>query len=127
MIKILVVDDQVAVRIGLKLQFQVEKGFTVVGEAKNGEHALRQASLLQPDITLMDLVMPVMDGLAATAKMGQVCPNCKVIILSIQDDPLTQADARAAGATAFVAKSDAENLLTVIRTLAGQNQRKPES
>jgi DNA-binding NarL/FixJ family response regulator len=115
MIKVLIADDQNNVRTSLKLQFRVEKDFLVVGEAKNGEQALQQAALLHPDITLMDLNMPGMDGLTATSLMGQVSPDCKVVILSIQDDPATQAAARSAGAAAFVPKSDVEILLGVIR------------
>lgn len=109
------------------MQFRVEKDFLVVGEAKNGEQALQQAALLQPDITLMDLIMPGMDGLTATAQMGKVSPGCKVVILSIQDDPATQAAARLAGAVAFVPKSDVELLLGVIRHLAPESPRNSPS
>ena len=117
MIKVLIADDQHNVRTSLKLQFRVEKDFLVVGEAKNGEQALQQAALLQPDITLMDLNMPVMDGITATTLMGKVSPACKVVILSIQDDPAVQAAAKLAGAAAFVPKSDVEILLGVIRQI----------
>lgn len=122
MIKILIVDDQSAIRTGLILQLETEKGLQVIGEAKNGTQAIRQAQLLQPDIIIMDLDMPVMNGLAATTGISSVCPDCKVIILSIRDDPQSRLEASQAGAVAFVAKSDVEKLLMVIREVASQGQ-----
>ena len=120
MIKILVVDDQLAVRAGLKLQLGTEPGFEVVGEAENGREALQQAHLLQPDIVIMDLEMPVMNGLIATRQLSAAYPSCKVIMLSIQDDPQTQADARASGVAAFVVKDDVTALVKAIEQVASQ-------
>lgn len=117
-LKILIVDDYTVVRAALRLQLYNEPGCEVVGEAKNGAEALSQAHLLRPDIILMDVDMPVMNGLVATAKLTKLYPCLQIIMLTIYDDLETQNKALAAGAVAFVAKSNVEDLLKVMRQLA---------
>src|SRR5438552_9865024 len=98
MIKLLLVDDQPIVRQGLRMRLMLEPDITVVGEASSGEQALVLVESLAPDIVLMDVEMPAMDGIAATAAMRTSTSQSAVVMLSIHDDVQTRARARAAGA-----------------------------
>src|SRR5436189_6267401 len=119
MIKLWLVDDQPIVRQGLRMRLMLEPDITVVGEASSGEQALVLVESLAPDIVLMDVEMPAMDGIAATAAMRTSTSQSAVVMLSIHDDVQTRARARAAGAAAFVEKSGTlEVLLATIRQTA---------
>jgi DNA-binding NarL/FixJ family response regulator len=119
MIKLLLVDDQSIVRQGLRRRLLLEPDITVVGEASNGEQALELVESLAPDIVLMDVEMPGMDGITTTATLRASSPQSAVVMLSIHDDVHTRAQAQAAGAVAFVEKRGAaEVLLATIRQLA---------
>jgi len=93
MIRILLVDDQSLIRRGLKALLKLEDTFQVVGEADNGQAAINLVQTLQPDVILMDIRMPVMDGVAATREIYEQFPNIKVLVLTTFDDEhyLTQA------------------------------------
>jgi DNA-binding NarL/FixJ family response regulator len=118
MIKLLIVDDQPAVRQGLRMRLAAEPDLEVVGEAADGEVALHSVRTLCPDVVLMDVEMPRMDGIAATDTLRKLCPSTAVIMLSIYDDVRTRARAEVAGAVAFVPKSaPAGMLLAAIRQL----------
>ena len=119
MIRVLLVDDQSVVRRGLRVRFHLEPDLQVVGEASTGREALTLAQTLTPDVVLMDLQMPEMDGIEATAALRKVVPQSAVVILSIHDDAQTRGRAQAAGAVAFVEKHGAtDSLLAVIRQVA---------
>ncbi|HLV97482.1 MAG TPA: response regulator transcription factor [Ktedonobacterales bacterium] len=121
MIRVLLVDDQPAVRRGLRLRLHLEPDMQVVGEAGSGKEALPLAQTLAPDVVLMDVELPEMDGIEATATMRTVVPLSAVVMLSIHDDGQTRARAQAAGAVAFVAKgSTTDQLIATIRQVAGQ-------
>jgi len=121
MIRMLLVDDQAVVRRGLRVLFHLEPDLEIVGEASSGGEALALAQALTPDVVLMDIEMPEMDGIELTAALRRVVPQSAVVILSIHDDTQTRARAQAAGAVAFVEKRGATDaLLAVIRQAAGQ-------
>ena len=121
MIRVLLVDDQSVVRRALRVRFHLEPDLQVVGEASTGREALSLAQALMPDVVLMDLLMPEMDGIEATATLRRVVPQSVVVILSIHDDAQTRERAQAAGAVAFVEKRGAtETLLAAIRQAAAQ-------
>ena len=81
-IKVLIADDHTIVRIGLTALLNAESDIEVVGEAKNGEMAVKEALRLTPDIVVMDLMMPKKDGAEATAELHERLPSAKVIILT---------------------------------------------
>ncbi|MHB8927550.1 MAG: response regulator [Bacillota bacterium] len=85
-IKVLLVDDHAVLRDGLRSILQMEPDIVVVGEAENGEEAIRQAEQLQPNVVLMDLCLPGIDGIEATRRVKLVCPGAAVIILTMHDD-----------------------------------------
>jgi len=121
MIRVLLVDDQAVVRRALRVRFHLEPDLEVVGEASTGSEALVLAQTLTPDVVLMDLAMPELDGIAATAALRKAVPQSAVVILSIHDDAQTRQRAQAAGAVAFVEKRGATDaLLAAIRLAAAQ-------
>lgn len=119
MITLLLVDDVPAVRRGLKMRLTLEPDLEIVGEAGNGAEAITLTSVLHPDVVVMDVEMPGMDGVMATETLRSVEPRSQVITLSLHDDALTRARARSAGALAFVAKHEpVDILLAAIRRAA---------
>ena len=127
MIRLVLVDDQPSVRQGLRMRLTVEPDMTVVGEASNGREAMALVQQLAPDIVLMDVEMPEMDGIEATAVLRRVVPQSAVVILSIYDDAQTRGRAQAAGAVAFVEKRGAtDSLLAAIRQAARHSLKEPQ-
>ena len=123
MIRLVLVDDQRVVRQGLCRRLALEPDMSVVGEASNGREAMTLVQQLTPDIVLMDVEMPDMDGISAAAGMHASTPQSAVVMLSIYDDVSTRAHAHAAGAAAFVNKNGAvEALLATIRQAVGQKK-----
>jgi DNA-binding NarL/FixJ family response regulator len=103
-IRVLIVDDQTLVRSGLRLVLQNREGIDVVGEAANGEEALRAVRRLQPDVVLMDVRMPAMDGIEATRRVLADNSDCRVIVLTTFDIDEYVYSAIAAGASGFLLK-----------------------
>jgi len=103
-IRVLVADDNVVVRHGLTKLLKEEDDFLVVGEARNGHEAVALARSLVPDVVLMDISMPVMNGLDATRQILAAIPSIKVIILSAYDDIEYIERARAGGAAGYLTK-----------------------
>jgi DNA-binding NarL/FixJ family response regulator len=104
MIRLLLVDDQILVRDGIKAVLNLEPDLEVVGVAENGEVALEQVVVLQPDVVLMDMRMPVMSGITATQLMCERYPSVKVLALSTFDDDQYIAEAIRAGAKGYLLK-----------------------
>ena len=119
MIRILLVDDKPTVLRGLRLRLGLEEDFDVVGEALDGEAAVTLAMELKPDVVIMDVGMPQMDGIAAIKRLKEVLPGIQVVVLSIHDDADTKARAFKAGAAAYVEKRVlADRLSAEIRAVA---------
>jgi DNA-binding NarL/FixJ family response regulator len=118
-IRVLIVDDQALFREGLNTILSVHEEFKVIGEAANGEEALRLAVQLQPQVILMDLRMPIMDGVRSTQLISSQAPNCKVIVLTTFDDDESIFDGLRAGAVGYLLKDVAsEKLFEAIRATA---------
>ena len=118
-ITILIADDHKIVRMGLKSLFAAEKDLSVVGEADDGELAISQALALNPNVIIMDLMMPKTDGVGATAEIHAKLPEAKIVVLTSYSTSDTIAAALAAGAAGAVMKSaDDSTLLTAVRTVA---------
>jgi DNA-binding NarL/FixJ family response regulator len=117
-IRVLLVDDQALVRSGFSLILSVEDDFEVVGEASDGAAAIELTHELRPDIVLMDVQMPVMDGIEATRRIVAEDLS-KVLVLTTFDHDEYVFDGLAAGASGFLLKnSDAEHLVEAVRTVA---------
>ena len=118
-IRILLVDDQALFREGLHTLLAIQPDFEVVGEAANGEEALRLADRLRPAVVLMDLRMPVLDGVAATRRLHAEHPDCRVIVLTTFDDDEAVFEGLRAGAVGYLLKdTPSEKLGEAIRAAA---------
>ncbi len=115
-IRILVVDDHPLIRRGMKGQFSLEPGFTVVGEANDGAQAIKLAAQLQPDIILMDIDLPIIDGITATQQIKTDQTATRILALSAFDDDTQVVGMLAAGADGYCLKSIKwEQLVAVIQ------------
>jgi DNA-binding NarL/FixJ family response regulator len=101
---VLVVDDQALMRDGIASLLSLERGIAVVGTASNGEEAIKQASTLKPDVILMDVRMPVIDGVAATAQIRRDFPDTPILMLTTFDDDALVLAALQAGANGYLLK-----------------------
>lgn len=101
-VQVLIVDDQHAARLGLKVLLAFFPEIEIVGEAGDGQQAVQIAIELHPDVVLMDVQMPLMDGLEATAQIKRHCPTVKVVVLTMY--PGSRAAALRAGADGFLLK-----------------------
>ena len=118
-IRVLIVDDQALFREGLHTLLSVQTDLQVVGEARNGEEALRLAAAHEPDIILMDLHMPILDGVTATRRLQSTYPAIKVIVLTTFDDDEDVFEGLRAGAVGYLLKDvPSEKLIEAIRGVA---------
>ena len=126
-IRVLIVDDIPQVRQGLTTMLRlaaknIKPKVELIGEAQNGREAIEQAQVLHPDVVLMDLEMPVLDGYTATQCIKSKDPSIFIIILTIHDDLATRQKAAQAGADAFFGKSaPLDGLIRVIQSLRNAN------
>jgi DNA-binding NarL/FixJ family response regulator len=113
--RVLIVDDDEGIRAAL-VDLLGEEGFEVVGVASDGAEAVRLATVAQPDVVLMDLRMPVMDGISATRSLREADETVQVVILSAYDEPSLNQSADEAGAYAYLVKGCSASLVSdVIR------------
>jgi DNA-binding NarL/FixJ family response regulator len=122
MIKVLLVDDQTLIRQGIRLLLEIEPDIQVVGQAGNGRAAIEQVQALHPDVVLMDVRMPEMDGVAATRALSLQHPEVRVIILTTFEDDETVFEGLKAGASGYLLKdiSSEEMAQAVRRVAAGE-------
>lgn len=122
-IRVLVVDDHAIVRMGLSALFETQTDIVLAGAAEDGAEAVRKAKRLRPDIVVMDIMMPVMDGVAATREIVAENPSAKVIVLTTSASSDEIAKALEAGAAGAILKSEANRrLLATIRSVARGNR-----
>jgi len=116
---ILLVDDHEIVRAGLRSLLERQEALTIVGAAGNGAEAVRLAAQLQPDVVLMDVSMPEMDGVEATHRLKDVAPEAKVLALTVHEEEAYFFEMLTAGASGYIPKrASPQILLTAISTVA---------
>ena len=118
-VRVLIVDDHAVVRAGLRRVLDAEDGIETVSEASSAEDAIREARFHQPDVVLLDVVLPGKSGLEATPELRQAAPEAAILILSMQDDPRYVREAFSAGARGYVLKEAADSeVVGAIREVA---------
>lgn len=119
-LKVLVIDDHTMVRTGICAVLALQKGIEVVGEAVDGLDALEKVSRLLPNVALMDIAMPALNGLEATKRISKECPQTKVLILTQYDEEENMILAKEAGAYGFIPKRAASSeLVAGLRAVGG--------
>lgn len=106
-IRILLVDDHPIVRQGLRTLLEGHSGWQVIGEASDGEEAVEKAKDLSPDVMVLDVTMPRMNGLEACRLLRQECPRLEILFVTQHDSPQMMREALEAGARGYVVKSNA--------------------
>jgi DNA-binding NarL/FixJ family response regulator len=111
--RVLIVDDHEVVRMGVRTLLAGNPQWEICGEASDGRQALQKVVELSPDLVILDLNMPVMNGFEAATEIRRISPSIKIVFFSMHDTPVT---ARLVGANAFVAKTSAAKDLPIILT-----------
>lgn len=120
MIRLLIADDHPMMRDGLRALFDELPDIDVVGEAANGREAVEGAVVHRPDVVIMDLAMPDVDGFAATSEIKRVAPEVAVLVLTMSEDDETVAKAMRAGAQGYLLKgATKEEILRAVTSVAG--------
>jgi DNA-binding NarL/FixJ family response regulator len=123
MIRLFLVDDHAVLREGLRMLLAQEPGFSIVGEATNGQELLDQLPTTPTDVVLLDLNMPVLGGVATAERLHLDYPSLRILMLSMVEEPLVIQQALAAGAHGYILKNAAKDeVLTGIRAVAGQRR-----
>jgi DNA-binding NarL/FixJ family response regulator len=128
MISVLIVDDHALFRAGLRSRLELEQDITPVGEAATAEEAVTKARSLQPDLVLLDLLLPGTSGQDAIPKLAKVSPESRVLVVSSQAAPRSVRQALAAGAAGYVPKraSDQELVAAIRQVAAGEGYVDPD-
>jgi DNA-binding NarL/FixJ family response regulator len=120
-LKILVVDDEKAVRSALSRLLRTQPGWEIVGEASGGSEAIGKARDLQPDVVILDISMPDMNGLEAAPQIKKAHPATEVLIFTQHESEFLVREAQSAGARGYLLKSDAHRLVAAVQTV-GQHK-----
>jgi CheY-like chemotaxis protein len=116
--RVLIADDHEMLREGIRRVLQQNRNWTVCGEAANGKEAVDRAVALKPDLVILDLSMPVLNGLEALKQIRMKCPDTKVLIFSVNNSEHVVREVRTAGAHGYLCKSNAaQDLLDTLKTL----------
>jgi DNA-binding NarL/FixJ family response regulator len=120
--RIIIADDNVVVRRHLGELLKSHVGWEVCAEVENGQQAVLKTRELKPDLIILDLAMPVMDGLQAAREIGKALPSVPILIYTLHKLPAVELEAREAGAREVVSKAEAtESLLSAIESLLGKD------
>src|SRR5690349_18012382 len=118
-LRIFLDDDHMVVREGLKTLITAQPDMIVIGEADDGATAWQQVRDCQPDVVIMDISMPIMNGIETTAQLKQLCPEVKVLVLSVHDDTSYLRQLLTVGASGYILKhTAADALIQAIRLVA---------
>lgn len=118
--RVLIVDDVEQVRRDLRTALTLTGNIEIIGEAENGLEAVRLTEFLKPDVILMDLEMPVMDGYETTRKIKSLYPSCRVVTLTVHDYESARVRAQEAGVDAFLVKG--APVESIVQTISSQKE-----
>ncbi len=118
-IRVVLVDDHEVIRTGLKTFLETQDDIDVIGEASNGLDAVTITLAMRPDVVVMDISMPEIDGMEATRRLKEQCPNCHVLALTVHKDKQYLFEMLRAGATGYITKqAAADELVSAIRAVS---------
>jgi DNA-binding NarL/FixJ family response regulator len=121
-VRILIVDDHELMRAGVRTILSIDRRWEICGEAENGRDAIGKVQELKPDLILLDITMPEMNGIEAAHEIRRIAPATKIIILTMHESPQLELVARQAGADAVITKRMASNsLITAVSDLVDVN------
>lgn len=123
MINILLVEDDANLRKGIQMRLALDPDFQVIGETGDSWEALELTQVFRPDVIIMDLRLPGLDGLETTRRVKEILPTCKVVILTLYDEAANQQRASEIGVAAFVSKQEPDEVL--IRAIRSAVTRLP--
>ena len=123
--RILIADDHDAVRRRITQLMEYHDGWEVCAEAENGKQAVLKATELKPDVVVLDLAMPVMNGIEAADEIGKVLPSVPVVLYTMYPLPVIESKAKQVGVRKVVAKPDAAGLLKVVESLLKESPEEP--
>ena len=113
MVRILIADDHAMMRKGLRTAIEPHENWEICGEATNGQDALEKASALKPDLVVLDVSMPVLNGLEVAHRLAKSMPEIKILLFTMHNSPQFKKDATKSGAQGYVCKSSGEETLTL--------------
>ena len=125
--RVLVVDDNAAVRTLVRQLFVLEPDFEIAGEAENGREAVEKAANLKPELVILDLVMPVMNGLDAAPELRKILPEIKIILFTVEQGSEVDRLASQAGINAIILKDNAPRLISQARLLLEPKEDESDS
>ena len=125
--RVLVVDDNAAVRTLVRQLFALEPDFEIAGEAENGREAVEKAANLKPEIVILDLAMPVMNGLDAAPELRKILPEIKIILFTVEQGSEVDRLASQAGIDAVILKDNAPRLISQARLLLEPKEDESDS
>jgi DNA-binding NarL/FixJ family response regulator len=120
-LRVLIVDDSPQVRQELRTILPLAGDIEIVGEAADGLEAVRLAEALQPEVVLLDLVMPALDGYQAARQIKAICPSCRVVALTVYGDPASRDQAAQAGVDVFLVKG--VSVETLVQAISERERR----
>jgi DNA-binding NarL/FixJ family response regulator len=119
-LRLLIADDHEIFRAGLRALLEVQPGWRVVAEAADGREAVKKAAETRPDVALLDIAMPFLNGLEAAQEIAQSCPRTKIVMLTVHDSDAMINEVLAVGARGYLFKSDAaSDLVTAVNAVQG--------
>jgi DNA-binding NarL/FixJ family response regulator len=123
--RILIVDDSAIIRLFVRQFIEANTAWDVCGEAENGKVAVEKVSQLNPDVVILDLQMPVMDGLEAARQIAHIAPDTAMLMLTMHNSAQLREEAKAAGVKEVLSKSErvADDLLASLRGIGAENRR----
>jgi DNA-binding NarL/FixJ family response regulator len=124
-LRVLLVDDIESIRSMLRTLLELETGFEIVGEASNGKEAIQAAAELDPELIVMDLHMPEMNGLEATQAISSTMPHIQIVAFTSSDTPGVARSLEEAGAIAHLAKGETAGLMAVLKGLRDSSSVRP--
>ena len=122
MLRILIADDHEIVRKGVRDVIEAHSGWEVCGEASDGQQAMEIALREKPDVAVLDISLPILNGVAVTRRLRQECPGVKVLLFTMHDDDETVSGGLSAGARGYILKTDSERHLEAAISALGANK-----